>query len=279
MQIWPAPAYTQHGTHDHAPASTRPACYGTTRPEDAPPLIICPQHAPAISTDTATTCCTRSTVSDRDGHQHEERERGRRAEAERREKVQDEKAQPHAVKVIKGRTPPAYTASAYQHRPAVALLPALDRLHPSPVQFCFWRVCRTAPHFMPDCRRETDAPRLPSIQTPGEPLHFRRPGQFYKLTQYLPSLTYPLIFTRQQPRAFLFYRRENIALPNRQNNKCTAQIYYNRLNFYRLQTIFYPKETKIHRFIVDFSLPLWYNKLRKTLIANVSFDYLNEVIL
>lgn len=40
------------------------------------------QPAPTISTDTATTCttsrpacCTRSTVSDRDGHQHEERER------------------------------------------------------------------------------------------------------------------------------------------------------------------------------------------------------------
>lgn len=123
------------------------------------------------------------------------------------------------VEVIKGRTPPACTVSAYQDRPAVALLPALDRLHPLPVQFCFWRVCRTAPDFLPDCRRETDAPRPPSIQTPGEPLHFRRPGQFYKLTQYLPSLTYPSIFTRQQPRAFLFYRRENIAFPNQQNSK------------------------------------------------------------
>lgn len=69
MTGWPAaPAHAQHSTHGDAPSTpqkgkrekegqrhgntetppalTRPACYGTARPEDAPPLMICTTTSP-----------------------------------------------------------------------------------------------------------------------------------------------------------------------------------------------------------------------------------------
>lgn len=175
--------------------------------------------------------------------------------------------------------PATYTTSAHQHWPAVAILPALDRLHPSPVQFCFWRENRTPATSTPDYRREKE-PRPPAQHTgTGGASTFSPPRSILQIDSvpFIPHV--PLIFTRQQPRASPFYRRENIIFPKQQNTKNFTRDYHNRLNFSRLLTEFYPKETKIHRFIVDFRKPLWYNKLRKAIIVNMSFNYLDEVIL
>lgn len=235
---WPAaPAHAQHGTHGDAPStpqkgkrekerqrhgdtathqhqwlstpgdapvSTRPACYGTACPEDAPAAnnLHHRQPAPAISTNTATTgttsrppaapaprCTTETATSTRRGEREKGKGRGKGEGAKRKSPAP--RRQSH-----KRPNPATYTTSAHQHRPAVAILPALDRLHLSPFQFCFWRENRTPATSTPDYRRERE-PRPPAqhIGTGGA-FTFSMSRSILQIDS-VPSIPHvPLIFTR-----------------------------------------------------------------------------------
>ena len=119
--------------------------------------------------------------------------RGKRARREEQGKT----ARRRAVKVIYTEPMPTSTCPAPENsQPLPVLLPA-QLLRPLSCNSAFGEFAEPRPPEAPIADGEHLPARLLSIQAPGEPLHFQRPGQFYKLTQYLPSLTYPSFFTRQ----------------------------------------------------------------------------------
>lgn len=123
-------------------------------------------------------------------------EKERRGREARREE-QGKTARRRAVKVIYTEPMPTSTCPAPENsQPLPVLLPA-QLLRPLSCNSAFGEFAEPQPPEAPIADGEHLPARLLSIQAPGEPLHFQRPGQFYKLTQYLPSLTYPSFFTRQ----------------------------------------------------------------------------------
>lgn len=137
--------------------------------------------------------------SQRHGHRLHLHRMGEARERERGEGERSKAKQPSPTpskSYIPNRRPTSTGPAPENSQPLPVLLPA-QLLRPLSCNSAFGEFAEPRPPEAPIADGEHLPARLLSIQAPGEPLHFQSPGQFYKLTQYLPSLTYPSFFTRQ----------------------------------------------------------------------------------
>lgn len=223
-----APAMPQEGKRRGGEGETRPDGHSTPstpgdtrrRSAPAPPAPAPParrrtprrpddlHHRPALSpaprrTRPAPRSCTGQLPALHESQRHAQRlHLHRMGEGEERERGKERGARQNSP-------PPCRQSHIYTEPMPTSTCPAPENSQPLPVLLpaqllcplscnsAFGEFAEPRPPEAPIADGEHLPARLLSIQAPGEPLHFQRPGQFYKLTQYLPSLTYPSFFTRQ----------------------------------------------------------------------------------